>query len=169
MYDENSMTWPVSRSGSRKGKNRRRKDVAPGDPLAGPVLRSSLQRFSLVRKILFKDKADPETVIAGMPLREHLLTPTKIYVKEVLPVFREFTVKAAAHITGGGFDENIPRVLKEGQGAIINREALPEMPIFDFLRETGKLDPREMFNVFNMGIGMILIAAPAEAEDRPVS
>lgn len=167
MYDENEYDLAGFAVGiAEREKIVDGKDVAPGDLLVGlPSSGLHSNGFSLVRKILFKDKSvDPETVIAGMPLREHLLTPTKIYVKEVLPVFREFTVKAAAHITGGGFDENIPRVLKEGQGAIINREALPEMPIFDFLRETGKLDSREMFNVFNMGIGMILIAAPAEAE-----
>ena len=99
MYDENEYDLAVSRSGSRKGKIVDGKDVAPGDLLVGlPSSGLHSNGFSLVRKILFKDKSvHPETVIAGMPLREHLLTPTKIYVKEVLPVFRELCHSGGAY------------------------------------------------------------------------
>ncbi|HHZ18178.1 MAG TPA: phosphoribosylformylglycinamidine cyclo-ligase [Acholeplasmataceae bacterium] len=142
------------------------RSIATGDLIIGlPSSGLHSNGFSLVRKLLFKDNAvDPQTVIAGKTLMEHLLTPTKIYVKEVLPVIKKFSVRGIVHITGGGFDENIPRVLNPGQGVEIYREALPEAPIFAFLQEVGKLDWREMYNVFNMGIGMILIVGPSEAE-----
>ncbi|MCK9536500.1 MAG: phosphoribosylformylglycinamidine cyclo-ligase [Bacilli bacterium] len=137
--------------------------VKAGDVLIGlPSSGLHSNGFSLVRKILFKDNnINPDMLLTGMPLKEHLLTPTRIYVKKVLPVIKNNTVHAIAHITGGGFDENIPRVLNPGQGVVIESTAIPSLPIFEFLKKVGRLNPREMYNVFNMGIGMILIVPPA--------
>ena len=125
--------------------------------------------FSLVRKVL-KDasldihKVYPE-VDPNRTLGEVLLTPTNIYVKEVLEVIHALPVHGVAHITGGGFDENIPRMLKEGQGIEVNEGSWPILPIFSFLEKEGKLPHREMFNVFNMGIGMVL-ALPQNAVEE---
>jgi len=116
--------------------------------------------FSLVRKIVMKDHNfdlyQHYNELNGK-LGEVLLTPTKIYVKPVLEVLKNVDVHAICHITGGGFDENIPRVLKEKQGVEIFESSWEKPPIFNFLEKWGKIPHREMFNIFNMGIGMILI------------
>ena len=96
------------------------------------------------------------------------LTPTRIYVKQVLDVIRNCDVHGVAHITGGGFDENIPRILHEGQGIEINEGSWEILPIFRFLEKYGKVAHREMFNIFNMGIGMVLALDESEA-DKAVS
>jgi phosphoribosylformylglycinamidine cyclo-ligase len=104
----------------------------------------------------------------GMTLGEALLTPTKIYVKPVLAVMEELTVKSVSHITGGGFYENIPRALPNGKRAKIERAAVEVLPIFDLIQKTGGIPEHDMFNTFNMGVGMIL-AVGGEDADRAVA
>ena len=122
--------------------------------------------FSLVRKIVMKDHNfdlyQHFDELNGK-LGEVLLTPTKIYVKPVLEVLKTIDVHAICHITGGGFDENIPRVLKENHSVKIHENSWEKPPIFNFLEKWGKIPHREMFNIFNMGIGMILIVNPKDA------
>lgn len=135
--------------------------VAEGDVLVG-IASSGVHSngFSLVRKILADNNLmdDKETL-------EWLLIPTKIYVKQVLDVIRQCDVHAICHITGGGFDENIPRVLKEGQAVEIEEGTWEILPVFKFLEEKGGVPHREMFNIFNMGIGMVVVI-PAEEAPR---
>ena len=95
---------------------------------------------------------------------EVLLTPTKIYVKQVLEVIRNCDVHGISHITGGGFDENIPRILHEGQGIEIDEGSWEILPVFRFLEKYGKVPHREMFNIFNMGIGMVIALDASEAQ-----
>jgi len=116
--------------------------------------------YSLVRKILLeqhklnlKDQYEPLTEILG----EELLKPTRIYVQAVLNVLKKYEIKGMAHITGGGFIENIPRMLKEGLGAEIDFGSWPIPSIFTFIQEKGNLSQKEMFEVFNMGIGFVLV------------
>ena len=123
--------------------------------------------FSLVRKIfadneLDLNKAYPE-LGTDEPLGLVALTPTRIYVKQVLDVIRQLDVHGVAHITGGGFDENIPRILQEGQGIEVNEGTWEILPIFHFLEKYGKIPHREMFNIFNMGIGMVLAMDATQA------
>ncbi len=116
--------------------------------------------FSLVRKIFDVEKTDlkdPVEALEGKSLGEKLLTPTKIYVKPVLSLIDKVSVKAIAHITGGGFYENIPRSLPAGLTAKIKRSDVRVLPIFNHLAETGGITDRDMFNTFNMGVGMICI------------
>jgi len=122
--------------------------------------------FSLVRKIVMKDHNfdlyQHFDELSGK-LGDVLLTPTKIYVKSVLEVLKTVDVHAICHITGGGFDENIPRVLKENQSVEIIENSWEKPPIFNFLEKWGEIPHREMFNIFNMGIGMILIVKQEDA------
>jgi phosphoribosylformylglycinamidine cyclo-ligase len=116
--------------------------------------------FSLVRKIVMKDHnfgLSQHFEELNGKLGEVLLTPTKIYVKPVLEVLKIIDIHAICHITGGGFDENIPRVLKENQSVEIMENSWEKPPIFNFLEKWGKIPHREMFNIFNMGIGMMLV------------
>ena len=116
--------------------------------------------FSLVRKIVLKDnKIDLNTYYdsLGMTIGEALLTPTKIYVQSVSDVLDHVYVHGIAHITGGGFYENMPRCLQDDQGLVINRDSFEVLPIFKLLQQLGHIDEMEMYNVFNMGIGMIII------------
>ncbi|ANB59553.1 phosphoribosylformylglycinamidine cyclo-ligase [Anoxybacteroides amylolyticum] len=114
--------------------------------------------YSLVRKILLEEaRLDlQETYGLSLSLGEELLKPTRIYVKPVLSVRKEFPIKGMAHITGGGFVENIPRMLPKGVCAEIDYGSWPIPPIFDLLQEKGKLVRQEMFNIFNMGIGLVM-------------
>lgn len=122
--------------------------------------------FSLVRRILKDNNLDlKQNYCFSRPLGEVLLEPTKIYVKPVLKAIKTGKIHGVAHITGGGFDENIPRILKEGQGLNIDEGTWPILPIFKFLEENGKISHREMFNVFNMGIGMVLAVNPKDAQE----
>ena len=123
--------------------------------------------FSLVRKIVFKDnQLDLNKQYETLPdtLGNVLLTPTRIYVKPVLEVLKNVDIHAICHITGGGFDENIPRALREGQGIFVDEHNWEMPAIFPFLEKYGKVDHREMFNVFNMGIGMVLMVDPKDAD-----
>ena len=126
--------------------------------------------FSLVRKIVFKDnQLDLNKQYETLPDTSGnvLLTPTRIYVKPVLEVLKNVDIHAICHITGGGFDENIPRALREGQGIFVDEHNWEMPAIFPFLEKYGKVNHREMFNVFNMGIGMVLMVDPKDA-DRTV-
>ncbi len=123
--------------------------------------------FSLVRKVFDVDNADIKTPVAelgGKSVGETLLTPTKIYVKPMLALFEEVTVKAVSHITGGGFYENIPRSIPDGFGAKIDKSALKILPIFDLIAKTGNIPERDMFNTFNMGVGMSIVVAKEDAD-----
>ena len=123
--------------------------------------------FSLVRKVFDVENADIKTPVAelgGKSVGETLLTPTKIYVKPMTALFEEVTVKAVSHITGGGFYENIPRSIPDGFGAKIDRSALRILPIFDLIAKTGNIPERDMFNTFNMGVGMSIVVAAEDVE-----
>ena len=113
--------------------------------------------FSLVRKILKDNNIGLNEEFNGSTVGEILLTPTKIYVKEVLKVLEEVRVAGIAHITGGGFHENLPRALKDGLGMKIDKNSYEVPEIFKYLQEKGKIDEEEMYHIFNMGVGMALI------------
>lgn len=123
--------------------------------------------FSLVRKVFDIEKNNIKTPVAelgGKSVGETLLTPTKIYVKPMLALFNEVTVKAVSHITGGGFYENIPRSLPDGFSAKIEKNAVRVLPIFDLIAKTGNIPERDMFNTFNMGVGMSVTVAKEDAD-----
>ena len=142
--------------------------VKVGDVLIG-VASSGVHSngFSLVRKIVEDAALDLKQSyeeLDGRLLGEVLLTPTKIYVKQVLDVIRQCDVHGISHITGGGFDENIPRILKEGQGVEVKEGSWEILPVFRALEKWGGVSHREMFNIFNMGIGMVIALDESEAE-----
>ena len=114
--------------------------------------------FSLVRKIISDNNIDLHSYSEELNgvVGEVLLTPTRIYCKQVLDVIHNIDVHGVAHITGGGFDENIPRILRDGMGLDIIEGSWPILPVFKFLEKYGKVNHREMFNIYNMGIGMVL-------------
>ena len=123
--------------------------------------------FSLVRKVFDVEHADiksPVAELGGKSLGETLLTPTKIYVKPMLALFDAVEVKAVSHITGGGFYENIPRSIPDGFGVYIKKEDVKILPIFNLIQKTGNIPERDMFNTFNMGVGMSVVVSAAEAE-----
>ena len=142
--------------------------VKVGDVLVG-IASSGVHSngFSLVRKIFSDNNLDLHATyeeLDGKVLGEVALTPTRIYVKQVLDVIRNCDVHGVAHITGGGFDENIPRILSEGMGIEVKEGTWEILPIFRFLEKYGKIAHREMFNIFNMGIGMVLALDASEAD-----
>ena len=142
--------------------------VKVGDVLVG-IASSGVHSngFSLVRKIVSDNNFDlhqPHADLGEKPLGEVLLTPTRIYVKQVLDVIRQCNVHGISHITGGGFDENIPRILSEGQGVEVTEGSWEILPVFRFLEKWGGVSHREMFNIFNMGIGMVIALDESEAE-----
>ena len=123
--------------------------------------------FSLVRKVFDVEKADLKTPLeelGGKSLGEALLTPTRIYVKSILALIEKVKVKAISHITGGGFYENIPRSIPDGFGAKIDRSAVKVLPIFELIQKTGNISERDMFNTFNMGVGMSVVVAKEQAD-----
>ena len=123
--------------------------------------------FSLVRKVFDVENSDikkPLEELGGKSLGETLLTPTRIYVKAVKALLEKVKIKSIAHITGGGFYENIPRSLPEGIGVRIKREDVRVLPIFDLIAKTGNIPERDMFNTFNMGVGMTVIVSNEDAE-----
>lgn len=145
--------------------------VSVGDVLVGiPSTGVHSNGFSLVRKIVSDNNLDfngkqPES--GEQTLGEMLLTPTRIYVKPVLDVIGECDVHGVAHITGGGFDENIPRILRPGQSVEVREGSWEILPVFRMLERLGGVPHREMFNIFNMGIGMVL-ALPGDQADRAI-
>lgn len=144
--------------------------IQEGDVLVG-IASSGVHSngYSLVRKIMFSDAGfTPDTVVAGYeqlgPIGKALLTPTKLYAKPVLDVLKEVDVHGMAHITGGGFYENLPRMMPAGLATEVDLGTWPVLPIFDLLAEQGKLQQKDLYNVFNMGIGFVLAVPAAQAE-----
>ena len=144
------------------------KSMVPGDAvIALPSSGVHSNGFSLVRKVFDVEHADltaPVAELGGRSLGETLLAPTKIYVKPVLALLQEVRVKGISHITGGGFYENIPRSIPAGLGAKIDRSAVRVLPIFNLIQKRGGISERDMFNTFNMGVGMSIVVAAADAE-----
>ncbi len=123
--------------------------------------------FSLVRRVFDVENSEikaPVAELGGRSLGEALLTPTKIYVKPMLALFDEVKVKAVSHITGGGFYENIPRSIPAPFSAKIEKSAVRILPIFDLLAKTGNIPERDMFNTFNMGVGMSVVVSKNDAD-----
>ncbi len=123
--------------------------------------------FSLVRKVFDVENSDiksPCAELGGKSIGETLLTPTKIYVKPVLALLEEVKVKGISHITGGGFYENIPRSIPEGLGAKIEKASVKILPIFDMIAKAGQISERDMFNTYNMGVGMSITVAKEDAD-----
>ena len=170
MYDENHYdiagfcVGAVEKSKLLNGQN-----IASGQVLIGlPSSGCHSNGYSLVRKVLIKDaKLDlneyyPEF---GKTLGEELLTPTRIYVKAIKHLLqKEIEIKGMSHITGGGFYENLPRMLKDGLGVEINVNSFPRPKIFDLIMKTGNINEKEMYNVFNMGLGFVMAVEEKDVE-----
>lgn len=144
--------------------------IEPGDVLIGlPSSGVHSNGFSLVRKVLLKDAGldlhKEYEELGNKKLGDVLLTPTRIYVKAIKYLLDKVKIKGMSHITGGGFYENVPRMLKEGQGVIINLNSYPRLPIFDMLVKYGNIETKEMCNVFNMGIGFIMAVDKLDVEN----
>ena len=125
--------------------------------------------FSLCRKVFDIDNNNPALYVpcealGGKTIAETLLTPTKIYVRSILALMEQVDVKGVSHITGGGFYENIPRSIPDGLGAKIDKRAVRVLPIFNLIAKTGNIPERDMFNTFNMGVGMSVVVPAAQAE-----
>ena len=125
--------------------------------------------FSLIRKVFDIDNNNPELykacdALGGKTIAETLLTPTKIYVKSVLALLEKVNVKGISHITGGGFYENIPRSIPKGLSAKITKSAVKVLPIFDLIAKTGNIPERDMYNTYNMGVGMSIVVPANEVE-----
>ena len=142
--------------------------MVPGDVvIALPSSGVHSNGFSLVRKVFDVEHTNiqsPCEALGGASIGETLLTPTKIYVKPMLALFDQVRVKGVSHITGGGFYENIPRAIPDGLGAKIQKSAIRILPIFDLIAKTGHIPERDMFNPFNMGVGMSVVVAKEDAE-----
>ena len=141
--------------------------VSAGDAIIG-IASSGVHSngFSLVRKI-FNVRAENmslEIAELGKTLGEELLTPTKMYVKPLLKLMDTVDVRAVSHITGGGFYENVPRMLSEGKRAVIRKDAVQVLPIFKVIQKTGSVPERDMFNTFNMGVGLMATVPATEAD-----
>ncbi len=147
------------------------KTMKPGDVvIALPSTGIHSNGFSLCRKVFDIDNNNPELyvpneVLGGKTVAETLLTPTRIYVKSILALIEKVTVKGISHITGGGFYENIPRSIPSGLGAKIKKDDVRVLPIFKLIAEVGGIPERDMFNTFNMGVGMSVVV-PAEQVDE---
>ncbi len=144
------------------------KKIIEGDIIIGiPSSGVHSNGFSLVRKVFDVEKSDIKTPVAeldGKSLGETLLTPTKIYVEPMQKLFENITVKAVSHITGGGFYENIPRSIPDGFTAKIEKSSVKVLPIFDLIAKAGKIEERDMFNTFNMGVGMSIVLDKNDAD-----
>ncbi len=143
-------------------------NISEGDCLIGlPSSGVHSNGFSLIRKVLFKDlHMDVHTYVddLGMTLGEALLTPTRIYVNALVDLIKPFAIKGMCHVTGGGFYENIPRMMPDGLCAKIDAKVIEELPIFKFIQEAGKIDDQGMYSTFNMGIGLISVVPKEEKE-----
>jgi phosphoribosylformylglycinamidine cyclo-ligase len=136
-------------------------EICDGDALVG-IASSGVHSngFSLVRKVFDVENCDLKTpleALGGKSLGETLLTPTKIYVKPMLALFEEVKVKGVSHITGGGFYENMPRSIPKGLGVKINKSDVKVLPIFDLIAKFGDVPERDMYNTYNMGVGMVVV------------
>ncbi len=153
----------VDKSRIINGKNVKSGDVIIGIPSSG--IHSN--GYSLVRKLFFekyKYQVDQYIEELGMTLGEALLTPTRIYVKLVENLVSKFKIRGIAHITGGGFIENIPRTIPEGLKAVINTKSYTVPPIFRLMQRLGNIEEKEMYNTFNMGIGLVLVVGKKDAD-----
>ena len=155
---------------AERGRLLPREDVVAGDVIFGlPSSGVHSNGFSLVRRIVARAGlkwTDPAPFAAGQTLAQALLTPTRLYVKPLLAALKATDgIKALAHITGGGFPENIPRVLPKNIGVRLDLAAIPVPPVFGWLAKAGGVEEREMLRTFNCGIGMIVVAAKAKAAD----
>ena len=124
--------------------------------------------YSLARRVIFEKmglKIDSVLPGTGLSVADELLRPTRIYVKSILNLLRDFTINGIAHITGGGLLENIPRVLPQGCKAVIRKESWPVPPIFDILKDAGNIEENEMFRTLNCGIGMVLVVPEEQTDD----
>lgn len=142
--------------------------IKPGHSLIGLASNGVHSNgFSLVRKLLMEEsnRLNENNEELGMTIGEELLKPTRIYVKGILELIKHFSIKGLSHITGGGFIENIPRMLPQGLSAEIKRDSWPIPPIFHILKEAGQMQEQSLFNTFNMGIGMVLACEPHEEQD----
>jgi phosphoribosylformylglycinamidine cyclo-ligase len=138
--------------------------IAEGDVLLGLGSNGAHSNgYSLIRKIVDVKRIDLSTQLAGRVLSDLILAPTRIYVKPLLKLMRRVNIKGIAHITGGGIIENIPRVLPEGLAAHIEKGTWPMPPLFTWLKEQGNVADREMYRVFNCGIGMVIVVGTSEA------
>ena len=142
--------------------------MRPGDAvIALPSSGVHSNGFSLVRKVFDVENSDiksPVAELGGKSIGETLLTPTRIYVKPMLALFEAVKVKGVSHITGGGFYENIPRSIPQGLVARIEKRAVRVLPIFDLIAKKGNIPERDMFNTFNMGVGMSVVVAAEDAD-----
>lgn len=141
------------------------KSIKEGDVLIG-VASSGLHSngYSLVRKIICQDSMNEYSDDLGSTIGEELLKPTKIYVKTVLELIKKINIKGISNITGGGFIENIPRMLPNDLKAVIFKDSWPVLPIFNLLKMNGEVDIMSMYNTFNMGIGLVLAVSEADAD-----
>jgi phosphoribosylformylglycinamidine cyclo-ligase len=145
--------------------------LSPENAKAGDVLIGAASSgvhsngFSLVRRVFDVENRDLNVYVPefSRTLGEELLTPTRIYVRAALAAVETGGVRSIAHITGGGFYENVPRMLKPGLTAVIRKAAIPPLPVFDLIRQAGKIPERDMYNTFNMGVGLILAVAGDDA------
>ena len=146
------------------------KKMKAGDVVIGlPSTGIHSNGFSLCRKVFDIDNNNPELyvpcdMLGGKTVGETLLTPTRIYVKSILALLEKVSVKGISHITGGGFYENIPRSIPKGLGAKINKADVKVLPIFELIMKTGNIPERDMFNTFNMGVGMSVVVAREDVE-----
>ncbi|MCU0843779.1 MAG: phosphoribosylformylglycinamidine cyclo-ligase [Spirochaetes bacterium] len=145
------------------------KKIRPGDAIVGlPSSGVHSNGFSMIRKLLFEEKKyRPDSRVAdlGVPLGEALLAPTRIYCRPVLGCLEGGArIKGMVHITGGGFYENIPRILPEGTAAVIDRSSFTPHPVFALIQREGQVEEREMFTTFNMGIGLMMMADRTDAD-----
>lgn len=169
MYDRNEYDLAGTVTGVAEKEHLLTADLPQaGDILLGlPSSGLHSNGFSLVRQILFKDHDvqlnDRPAALGGQSVGEALLTPTEIYVRQVLPLVRAGFLHGISHITGGGLIENVPRMFSDQLQAVIDSQSWPWLPIFKYLKDLGHLDPADCFQTFNMGIGLVLAAAPAQA------
>jgi phosphoribosylformylglycinamidine cyclo-ligase len=140
------------------------RSIRPGDVVLGLASSGAHSNgYSLIRRIIERANPDPDLTLGGVPLRDAVMAPTRIYARPLLALMQAMRVKGMAHITGGGLTENIPRVLGEHLTAVIERSEWPLLPLFQWLKEEGQVADAEMHRVFNCGIGMVVIVAEADA------
>jgi phosphoribosylformylglycinamidine cyclo-ligase len=142
------------------GSKTRAGDVVIGLPSSGPHSNG----YSLIRRLIAHTGADASTQVEGVALFDRLMAPTRIYVKPLLQLLKEFDVHGLAHVTGGGITDNLPRVIPEGLGIVLEKRALELPPVFRWLQQAAGVDDAEMYRTFNCGIGMTVHVAPADAE-----
>jgi phosphoribosylformylglycinamidine cyclo-ligase len=142
------------------GSKTRAGDLVIGLPSSGPHSNG----YSLIRRLIAHTGADASTQVEGMALFDRLMAPTRIYVKPLLQLLKEFDVHGLAHVTGGGITDNLPRVIPEGLGIVLEKRALELPPVFRWLQQAAGVDDAEMYRTFNCGIGMTVHVAPADAD-----